>query len=215
MNKRIIILLAVFLFIISFFISCEKNPFDSPNPGRLLLKLKLARGPYEDIINEEDELEIVVQYVKGYVDSSRWSYIIDKDSLKVINLLHIDEKGNILAETIIDTVWIDSITFKLDTISVTEPVILSDSRGVHLPPFSYKFIKVKAVLEDTTMILGGKKYKINQKAGTEPIAVTDLEVTLQENDWIERDLFFDLKNSIERSTSEPDHFFFNPHFYIE
>ena len=215
MNKRIIVLLAVLMFVFFLLLSCEKNPFDSPNPGRLSLNLKLARGPYEDVVTKDDKLEIVVQYVKGYVDSSQWSYIIDKDSLKVINLFHINEEGNILAETVVDTIWIDSITYKLDTTSVSEPLILSDSKGVNLPPLNYKFIKIKAVLEDTIMVLGGKKYKIHKKAGTESIAIVDLDLTIKENEWISRDLFFDLKSSIERSTSEPDHYFFQPYFYIE
>lgn len=217
MNNRKIIILTIFFIDLLMMLSCEKNPFISPDPGRLSLNLKLARGPYENMINKDDKLEIVIQYIKGHVDSSRWSYIIDKDSLKVVNLLNIDEEGNILTEKIIDidTVWIDSVIFELDTISVTKPLVLSDSWGVYLPPLNYEFIKIKAVLEDTTMILGGKKYKIRQKVGIEPIAVMDLNVTVQENEWIVKDMFFDLKNSIARSTSEPDLYFFQPYFYIE
>jgi len=215
MNKLTIFLVSIILCGATLFQNCKKNPFDSPQPGRLALYLKLAKGPYENFLIEDDRLEVLIQYVKGYVDSTSWSYIVDIDSSKVINLFNVDDEGNVLTETIIDTVWIDSITFTLDTIATTMPIILSDSKGVKLPPLTYEFLKIKAVLQDTLMVLGGKNFRIQQKTGTESIADVDLNLTIDENEWIEKNLLFDLKNSIEKSTSEPDLYFYHPHFIIE
>ena len=215
MNKLTVLFFSLILCAATLFQNCEKNPFDSPQPGRLALNLKLATGPYENFLIEDDRLEVIIQYVKGYVDSTSWSYIVDMDSFKVINLFNIDDDSNVLAETIIDTVWIDSLTFTLDTVSTTEPIILSDSKGVKLPPLTYKFLKIKAVLQDTFIVLGGKNFRIQKKTGTESIADVDLNLTIEENEWIEKNLLFDLKNSIEKSTSEPDLYFYHPHFIIE
>jgi len=210
--QRVIISLFIGLL---FFQFCEKNPFDSPQPGRLVLNLKLDESSYQQYVRENDMLKIVVQYVKGYVDSSKWAYVIDKDSLKVLNLLNVDDNHNVLSESIIDTVWIDSLNFQLDTLATQKPVILCDNEGVYLPPSNYLFLKVKAVLEDTTIILNGKRSRIKQKPNTETIVNVDLNENIEENSIVEKNFYFDLKNSIEKSVNEIDLYYFYPQFYIE
>lgn len=195
--------------------SCEKNLYDSPDPGRLILHFKIDGDAFQNNIHSGDKLEILIQYVKGYVDSSVWAYIVDKDSLKVFNVLNIDNNNNILTSLQVDTVWIDSVNFQLDTVQTEKPVILCDNEGVYLPPKEYQFMKIKAVLEDTLMILKGKNVRIKRKPNSESIATVAIDINLSEDQLLERDLYFDLNESIEQSAAEPNLYYFEPLFYVK
>ncbi len=188
--------------------TCGDNPFDSPVPGRLTLHFKLDSGPYASILLKEDRLDVLIQYIKGYVDEQRWSYIVDKDSFKVLNLFNIDGDGYIMTPS-------KNSQGEGDEGSYFQPVILSDCGGVFLPPFTYTHLQIKIVLQDSIFFLGGIRNRIFQKEAADMIVEVPLEVKIREREWIERILYLDLKNSLERSTAEPDLFNFKPKFYIE
>jgi len=149
------------------FLSCDSDLADSPQPAYLKLSMLVDHGELELLPN--DSLLVNIASIRLWRGEELRDWAIVADTNRVYNLFKFEDD---------------------------EHISIANKEVMFLPPGDYYRLTIRMLLNDSTLVLAGKKYSVHMISEESQIVNIDQLISLNEGETFELDAIFSTDESL-------------------